>query len=215
MTILEIGQVAFKQDAALYKEVKEGVLPGLITNLQKSGVRNGLFGPIKKENGRDVSKECRMALFLEWPAKEYFDKFITSPGYKDFGGKVKPYAAGPPNLKLFEVDDTSVSTLFGRDTVIEYLAIKPKDASEESCKNILQQVQSRLPQPGTAQVVAGSSVNLETREIALVNLYASDAELDAANASEARKQLLADIAGAADVSSLVAEVKKEIPIAEK
>ncbi|KAI0423529.1 hypothetical protein F5Y09DRAFT_327139 [Xylaria sp. FL1042] len=214
MTILEIGQAAFKQEPALVKEVQEQLLPGLIGILQKAGVRNGLFGFLTRENGRDVREECRMLLLLEWPAREYFNNFIASPGYLEFGGKMKGYAAAPAVLKLFDVDD-GVSSLFSSDPVLEYLAIKPKDASEESCQSILQQLQSKLPRPGTAQVVVGSSVNLETREIALASLYASDAELEAANGSAARQQLLADIAATADVTTLVAQVKKEIPIAEK
>ncbi len=91
------------------------------------------------------------------------------------------YADGPAELKLFEVGD-GVSSLFGSDTVLEYLVIKPKDASEASVQNVLQQLQSRLPQFGTAKVVVGGSSNLETREIALVGLYASDAvSFEAAN----------------------------------
>ncbi|KAI0975691.1 hypothetical protein F4678DRAFT_483945 [Xylaria arbuscula] len=216
MAILEIAQVPFKKEPAIIKEVKEELLPNLITLLSKSEPKNGLLGYIVKENGRDVRDENRLILLLEWTGVENFKNFIASSGFLEFAGKLKGYAgpgSAPP--KLFDVHD-SVSSLFTSDTVLEYLVIKLKDASEATQKSVLEKIQSSVPQPGTAQVVVGKgSVNTETGEIALVSLYASEADLAATSASAARVQLLADIADTADVTSLVAQVKKELPLAEK
>ncbi|KAI0912155.1 hypothetical protein F4824DRAFT_496600 [Ustulina deusta] len=212
MPILEIAQPKLKRDPALIQELREKVVPGLLVSLAKAGAVNALVGFFETENGRDVKEEWRQILVFEWPAVQNFKDFVASAGYLEFGGKMKQrYADGPAELKLFEVGD-GVSSLFGSDTVLEYLVIKPKDASEASVQNVLQQLQSRLPQFGTAKVVVGGSSNLETREIALVGLYASDAELDTAKASTARQQLLADIVNTADVTSLVAHVQRVLPL---
>ncbi|KAI1420712.1 hypothetical protein F5Y12DRAFT_719235 [Xylaria sp. FL1777] len=225
MAILEIAQIKLKNDPALIKEVEEDVMPGFNVTLQKFGARNMLRGYIVTENGRDVREERRLVLVLEWLAVEDFKNLVASASFLEVVGKLKErYTDGPGGPKLFEVDG-GLSSLFGSDTVLEYLVIKPKDASEAGLKSVLQKIQSRLPQPGTAQVAVGSSVNSETQEIALVSLYPSDArELEAftdnsmhtqeLNASTIRQQVLADIADAADVTSLVMHVKKQFPLAE-
>ncbi|KAI1299739.1 hypothetical protein F5Y03DRAFT_246697 [Xylaria venustula] len=217
MAILEIAQVWFKKEPAIIRDVKEELVPSLIKLLSKSEPKNGLFGYVVTENGRDVREDNRLILLLEWDAVENFKNFVASSGFLEFAGKLKESAApGSAPPKLFDVDN-GVSSLFTSDTVLEYLVIKPKDASEASAKSILEKIQSKIPQPGTAQVVVGKGiVNTETGEIALVSLYASEADLAATSASAARVQLLADIADTVDVTTtLIAHVKKELPLAEK
>lgn len=111
---------------------------------------------------------------------KHFQDFVTSPGYIAFQGKLKEkIAAGPPVLKIFDPanDDLNddVSAVFQPDhSVLEYLAIKPRDVSSVQ-GGLLEKVRAGLPRFGTAKVVVGSSVNLEAQEIGLLSLYASDA----------------------------------------
>ncbi|TRX94087.1 hypothetical protein FHL15_005165 [Xylaria flabelliformis] len=215
MTILEIALPKLKSDPALIEEMK-ALAPPFVANLQKAGVMNGLRGFFGTENGRDIRNEFREILLLQWPTAQHFKDFVASPGYLEFAAKLKEkFAAGPAELKLFE-SGSEVSQLFGQgaegETVVEYVMVKPKDASEAGVDSVLQKLQSGLSQLGSAKAAAvRKSSNLDTQEIALVSLYASDAEFEAAKASEARKQLLADIANTADLTSLVAHVEQKYP----
>ncbi|TGJ80307.1 hypothetical protein E0Z10_g8455 [Xylaria hypoxylon] len=213
MAIIEIALPKLKRDAELIKQAEAKIVPLITAKLSDAGVKAGLRGFFVTENGRDVRDEFREILILEWPSIQHFKDFVVSTSYKEFGAELKNFAYGPPELKLFDADKSL--SIFGLDTVVEYLVIKPKDASEASVQNALHKLQSGLSQLGASKVAIGSSSNLDSQEIALVSSYASDAELDTAKASAARQQLLADIAGTADVTSLVAHVKKELPLAGK
>ncbi|KAI1739082.1 hypothetical protein F4680DRAFT_422798 [Xylaria scruposa] len=214
MTILEIALPKLKSDPALIEELKT-LAPPFVANLQKAGVMNGLRGFFETENGRDIRNEFREILLLQWPTAQHFQDFVVSPGYLEFAGKLKEkFAAGPAELKLFE-SGSEVSQLFAgvgaeAETVVEYVMVKPKE--EAGVDGVLQKLQSGLSQLGSAKAAVRKSSNLATQEIALVSLYASDAEFETAKASEARKQLLADIASTADLTSLVAHVRKVIPL---
>ncbi|KAI0542643.1 hypothetical protein GGR58DRAFT_451351 [Xylaria digitata] len=273
MAIIEIALLKLKKE--LIKDLEEKVVPTLNIKLNKAGVQNGLRGFFVTEHGRD-SKDGeftdvllfrpyprplplasnRISQNTEWPTFQHFKDFIASSDYHEFSSEIKEggYASGPPELRLIDVADDP-SSLFGSNTVVEYLTIRPKDTSEAGVQSVLKKLQSELPRFGTSKVVVGSSLNLEPQQIALVSSYASDAvsaptlkthprihhtilytattgrsyivlvdasftdnrdtqELDAVKASTARQQLLADIASTADVTSLVAHVKKELPLAE-
>ncbi|KAI1120787.1 hypothetical protein F5Y10DRAFT_116586 [Nemania abortiva] len=214
MTVLEIALPQLKRDPVLVAEALETLLPPFMVTLEEGSVINGLRGSFVTENDVDVTSQYRQTLLLEWPSVEHFQKFITSQPFLDFGGKLKAYVDGPPNLKLIDVEG-DVSHLFGSETVFEYIAIKPKDASEAGVKKILQQLQAGRSHFGTSKMAFGASSNLETQEIAVVILYGSDSELDAAKELPARKQLLEEIKTSAEVTRLVAQVKKEIPAAGK
>ncbi|KAJ8107292.1 hypothetical protein ONZ43_g6779 [Nemania bipapillata] len=211
MAVLEIALPKLKKDAAKIAEAEETILPSFRVKLQEAGVLNGLRGFFVTENGQDIRQDFREVLLLEWPHIQKFKDFIVSPAYLGFAGQVKDIAYGPPELKLFDVSD-DISSIFGSETTLEYLVVKPKDTSEASVKSLLQKLQSNLPQFGAAKAAAASSLNLETQEIAVVGLYTSDAEFETAKVSASRQKLLADIANAADVTSLVAHVAKEIPV---
>ncbi|KAI1756008.1 hypothetical protein F4782DRAFT_378452 [Xylaria castorea] len=216
MTILEIALPRLKSDPVLIEELKT-LAPAFVTNLQKAGVLNGLRGFFGTENGRDIRDECREILLLEWPTAQNFKDFIASPAFLEFSGKLKEkFAAAPAELKLFDAG-SDVSSLFGPETeaVLEYVIVKLKDTSEAGVHSALQKLQSGLSQLGSPRAAVRKSSNLATQEIALVSLYASDAELEAAKASAARQQLLADIANVANLTSLVAHVNKIIPLADK
>ncbi|KAI0856360.1 hypothetical protein F4860DRAFT_493182 [Xylaria cubensis] len=215
MTILEIALPKLKSDPALLEEMK-ALAPPFVANLQKAGVMNGLRGFFGTENGRDIRNEFREILLLQWPTAQHFKDFVASSDYLNFAAKLKEkYAAGPAELKLFE-SGSEVSQLFGQEagaeTVVEYVMVKPKEAGVD-VDGVLQKLQSGLSQLGSAKAAAvRKSSNLDTQEIALVSIYASDAEFETAKASEARKQLLADIANTADLTYLVAHVGKIIPL---
>ncbi|KAI3327202.1 hypothetical protein HD806DRAFT_386263 [Xylariaceae sp. AK1471] len=217
MAVFEIVLPQLKKDAALIKELEKTVVPVFQKKLHEAGALFGLRGFFVTENGRDVRDEFREILVLEWPTAQHFKTFISSPGFHKFIGELqeKKAATGPPELKLFDYDSSSdeVSSIYKSPyTVLEYLVIKPTNASEASVHDLLQKLRSGFGSPSAAAVI-GSSSNLDTQEIAVVGLYASDADLDAAKASTTRQQLLAEIASAADVKSLVAHVEKVIPIA--
>ncbi|KAI0452062.1 hypothetical protein F5B21DRAFT_356728 [Xylaria acuta] len=214
MTVLEIALPNVKRDPVLIEEALKTLAPLLGINLQAAGALNGLRGFFSTENGRDIRNEYREILLLEWPTAQHFKDFVASPSYLEFASKMKEkYAAGPPELKIFEAG-SDVSSLFGpSETVLEYIVVKLKDASESGAQSALQKLQSGLSQLGSPKAAVRKSSNLATQEIALVSLYASDAELEAAKASTARQQLLADIANAADLTSLVAHVEKVLPLA--
>ncbi|KAI0437342.1 hypothetical protein F4803DRAFT_539284 [Xylaria telfairii] len=215
MTVLEIALPNLKKDPVLIREGMKGLIPSLVTNLKKSGLLNGMQGFFATEDGRDISDECKEVLLLEWPTTQHFQDFIASPGFLAFAGEVKEkYAVGPPELKLFEVG-SEVSSLFGSETILEYIIVKVKDDSEAGVQSVLQKLQSGLSQLGTSKVAVRKSSNLPTQEIAIVSLYASDAELETAKASTARQQLLADVANAADLTSLVAHVKNVRTLTEE
>lgn len=198
MTILEIALPNLKKDPVLIREGMKTLIPPLVTNLKKSGLLNGLQGFFATENGRDISDECKEVLLLgarplpfhpipvsfslasnspttEWPTTQHFQDFIASPGFLAFAGEVKEkYAVGPPELKLFEVG-SDVSSLFGSETVLEYIIVKVKDDSEAGVQSVLQKLQSGLSQLGTPKAAVRKSSNLPTQEIAIVSLYARDA----------------------------------------
>ncbi|KAI0522128.1 hypothetical protein F5B22DRAFT_643151 [Xylaria bambusicola] len=215
MPFLEIAQPKLKKDSTLVKHVEEHLAPQLSAKLQHSGVLNGTRGFLVTENGRDVRDEYRDIVFLEWPSRQHLRDFAASPELAEHKEKMKPYIDGPTNVKLFEIDNDDISSFFGADAVVEYLAIKPNDTSEAGVQSVLQYLQSGLSQLGSAKALVGGSCNLETREIAVVSIYASDADLNAAKAAAARQQLLAELAKTVSTTSLVAHVKKVIPLGEK
>ncbi|KAI8627009.1 hypothetical protein F5Y19DRAFT_477901 [Xylariaceae sp. FL1651] len=215
MAVLEIVQPQLKRDAEVIKDIEANVVPIMQKLLTDGGVLNGLRGWFVTEDGRDVRNEFREILVLEWPAAQYFTDFVASPGFQGLMGtfREKGYATGPPSLKLFDAGDLSV--VFGSHTVLEYLAIKPQDASDANVQGVRQKLESSLQKLGSPRAVVGSSTNLDAKEIAVVGVYASDAELDAAKASTARQEFLAEIGKVANVTSLVAHVKKELPLASQ
>ncbi|GAP89974.1 hypothetical protein SAMD00023353_4400830 [Rosellinia necatrix] len=220
MAILEIVLPSLKKDASLMKDFEEKLAPQLTTKLAKAGAKNGLLGPLATEDGRDVSGEYRQILLLEWESARYFDAFVASADFAEFAGELKAkYAAAPARPTLFDPADggDELSSIFGGDAVVvEYLAVKPRDASEAGVEAVLTKLRSGsggLARFGAPRVAVGSSANLETREVAVVGVYASDAELDAAKTAAARQELLADLAGVADVTNFVARVKKILPLA--
>ncbi|KAF2970511.1 hypothetical protein GQX73_g3029 [Xylaria multiplex] len=219
MAIIEIALMKLKKE--LIKDIEKKMVPALNIKLNKAGVQNGLRGFFVTEGGR-VSKDGEFTdiLLLQWPTFQHFKDFIASPDYHEFSSGVKEggYASGPPDLRLFDVADEP-SSLFGSNTVIEYLTVRPKDISELGVQSVLKKLQSELPKFGTSKVVVGSSLNLEPKQFALARvhhaiLYTATGELDAAKASTTWQQLLADIGHTADVTSLVAHVKKEHPLAK-
>ncbi|KAI8953314.1 hypothetical protein F4801DRAFT_128475 [Xylaria longipes] len=214
MTILEIALPNLKRDPVLIEEAARTLAPPLVVKLRAAGVLNALRGFFATENGRDIGDEYREILLLEWPTTQHFKDFVASPGYLDFSSKLKEYAAGPAELKVFDAG-SDVSSIFGPETVLEYVVVKLKDASEAGVQSALQKLQSGLSQLGSPRAAVRKSSNLATQEIALVSLYASDAELEAAKASTTRQQLLADIANVADLTSLVAHVVRVISPADK
>lgn len=114
----------------------------------------------------------------EWPSVQHFRDFVVSPALREQGAKMAGYIEGSTNLKLFQTSGGSddISALFGIDNVVfEYLAFKPKDPSDAGVQSVLQLLQPRLAQIGTAKTAIGSTSNLETREIGVVSVYASDA----------------------------------------
>ncbi|KAI0487202.1 hypothetical protein F4859DRAFT_245964 [Xylaria cf. heliscus] len=209
MTVLEIALPNLKRDPVLLEEAVKTLVPSFVKNLQEAGVLNTLRGFFETENGRDIRDEFREILLLEWPTSQHFKDFVASPGYLEFSRKMgEKYAAGPPELKLFDTG-SDVSSLFGSKTksVLEYIVVKPKDGSEAGVQSVLQRLQSGLPQVGSSRAVARKSSNLATQEIALLILYGSDAEFETAKASTAQQQFLADIANIADLTSLVTHVE--------
>ncbi|KAI0415756.1 hypothetical protein F5X98DRAFT_210465 [Xylaria grammica] len=215
MAVIEIALPKLKKDAQVIQDVDEKVIPGLNVKLTKAGILNGLRGFFVTEDGRDVREDFREVLVLQWPSAQHFRDFVASAAFAEFSSGLKQYSYGPAELKLLDVagDGTSI---YGKDTaVIEYLAVKPKDASEAGVQSALKKLQSGLSHFGTEKVVVGSSINLETQEIAVVSAYTSEAELETVKASAGRQQLLADIASIANVSNLVGHVKKEVPLAEQ
>ncbi|KAI1110362.1 hypothetical protein F5Y14DRAFT_455097 [Nemania sp. NC0429] len=210
MTVFEVVLPSLKKDPAVLKEFAENIAPGFVGLLGEAGVRNGHRGYIVTEDGRDQKGEYRELLLLEWPDAKHFHDFVGSQSFADFQLKLKEtVAAGPAVLKVFDPTDDDVSAVFRpASAVLEYLVVKPKDASPAGVQALLGKVQASLPRFGTAQVALGTSVNLEAQEIGLLSVYASDAELDAAKATAGRQQLLADIASEADVTSLVAQIEK-------
>ncbi|KAI0869127.1 hypothetical protein GGS24DRAFT_174237 [Hypoxylon argillaceum] len=209
MAVFEIVLPKLKKDVALIAEVEANILPAFRVKLQEAGVLNGLRGFLVTEDGRDVRQDFREILLLEWPHAQKFKDFVASSAFLEFASSLKDLVYGPPELKLFDASG-DISSLFGTETTLEYLVVKPKDASEASVQRLLQKLQADLPQLSSSKAAVANSSNLDTREIAIVSLYASDAELDIAKASASRQQLLAGIANTADVTSLVAHVKKEI-----
>ncbi|KAI0105708.1 hypothetical protein GGR51DRAFT_518859 [Nemania sp. FL0031] len=214
MTVLEIALPNLVKDGALVTEALETLVPPFVVNLQKGGVKNGLRGFFETQDGKDIRDQYREVLLLEWPSVQHFKDFIASPPFVQFADKLKEkYLAGPPELKMLSVDG-EVSQLYGGEPILEYIAVKPNDASEESVKKLLQQLQSSIGDLGTSKVAFGGSVNLDVQEIAILSVYASEAEHEAAKTSASRQQLLATLKSAATVTSLVGHVKKEIPIVQ-
>ncbi|KAI1203586.1 hypothetical protein F5X97DRAFT_283571 [Nemania serpens] len=212
MTVFEVVLPSLKKDPVLLQEFAKTLAPGFVSLLRDAGARNGHRGYLVTEDGRDQKGEYREILVLEWPDATYFQNFVASPGFAEFQGKLKEkIAAGPAVLKLFDAADDDVSGVFQPDhSVLEYLAIKPRDASPASVQGLVEKVQAGLPGFGTAKVALGSTVNLEAQEIGLLSLHANDAEFDAAKTATGRQQLLDSIAAEADVVSMVAHVEKVI-----
>ncbi|KAI0400072.1 hypothetical protein F4802DRAFT_602389 [Xylaria palmicola] len=226
MAVLEIALPTLKKDRELVEAGMKKLGPIIKAKLHEAGVLNCLRGFFATEDGRDISGDFREVLLLQWPTAQHFRDFISSPGFLEFKTQLEPFAAAPPELKpfavappplkLFEDAEGDVPSLFGvpGDAVLEYLVIRPRDPSEAGAQGVLQQLRSGLAHLGARGAALGTTSNLATREIGLVSLYASDAELETARASAARQQLLAAVAGAADVTSLVAHVEKMLPLSE-
>ncbi|KAI0517621.1 hypothetical protein F5B22DRAFT_603555 [Xylaria bambusicola] len=176
MAIIEF--VLLKPKKELFEEFKEKILPTLVNNLYASGVQNKKgAGIVATENGRELKdEEFTAAYFFQWTSVQHFKSFVVSPEYREFGSQVKKggYASGPADLRLIDFPEDS-SWIFGSNTVAEFLIIKPKDASESSVQNVLQKLQSGLPQFNDSKAVVGSTLNLERQEVAVVSSYASDA----------------------------------------
>ncbi|KAK5627060.1 hypothetical protein RRF57_002775 [Xylaria bambusicola] len=194
------------------KYVGEHLALEFSAKLQHAGVLNGSRGFLVTENGRDISDEYREVIFLEWPSPQHLRDFVASPELLEHRVKMKPYVDGPTDVKLFNIDSDDISSFFAVDALVEYLVVKPRDTSEAGVQSVSQYLQSEL---GSAKAMVGSSSNLETREIAVVSIFASDSDLNTARASAARQQLLTELAKTASTTSLVAHVKKVIPPAEK
>ncbi|KAK5627461.1 hypothetical protein RRF57_003176 [Xylaria bambusicola] len=204
MAIIEF--VLLKPKKELFEGFKEKILPTLINNLYASGVQDKKgAGFVMTENDRELKdEEFTAAYFFQWTSLPHFKSFVVSPEYREFGSRVKEggYASGPAELRLIDLSE-DLSSIFGSNAVAECLIIKPKDASEAGVQNVLQKLQSGLPQFGASKAVVGSTLNLERQEVVVVSSYASDAELETAKASPARQQLLVGVSNAVDVTSLV------------
>jgi len=118
----------------------------------------------------------------EWPSAEHFQTFISSAPFLSVMGAVKEkYADGPPVLKLFDYahhDDhsTKLASIFGQDTVLEYLVIRPKDDTEAGVEHVMKKLQqSRLASElGTQRVAVGKSSNVQTVEIAVLAAWENE-----------------------------------------
>ncbi|CAJ2503427.1 Uu.00g108210.m01.CDS01 [Anthostomella pinea] len=205
MAIIELAYPQLKKDAELIRAAEPEMIPLILKALQEAGAVNGLRGFIHSEDGRDVTTDVREVLLLEWPSASKFRDFLTSPLYLEFAERIKSVSDGPPIFKLHETSDSS--KLFGSDTILEVLEIRPNErVTEEDVQGILHTVQSGFEKLNSPKAVYGSSLNLDKKEVVVIGVFANDAELDAAQVASSRPEMLAHVGGSAMVTRLIAHV---------
>ncbi|KAI1178883.1 hypothetical protein F4777DRAFT_39548 [Nemania sp. FL0916] len=220
MPILELVAPRFKDDPAVIAEAQAVLLPNFRVKLEEVGVRNGMGGFFETENGRDIRAENRKLVVLEYASVEMFQTLFTSDEFREFAIALSTkYCGSPPAPKLYDIAaEDNLSALFDAGTVLEHLEIAPRDALSTDTDGVLDallaKLRGSLEKFGATKAVAGKSINLDNKEIALVAVYRDDEAFEAAKASAARQELLAEISHAADVTSLISHVERELPLAK-
>ncbi|KAI1102523.1 hypothetical protein F4804DRAFT_262963 [Jackrogersella minutella] len=210
MAVIELVFPQLKSDPDSLKQALSK-LPIAFEAFKDGGVKRGLQGFISTENGKDVSGDHREVLVLEWPQESTFYEFIKSPSFANFMGHLKPFVNGPPELDLFETNDGS--PLFSARPVLEILIIRPKSAStDEDLQTILKKVQTSLEKSDDFEAVYGSSTNLPKKIATIVRVFASKEEREAAKSTSSRQEILNELSSLAEVTELVAEPIKQLPL---
>ena len=142
-------------------------------------------------------------LSIEWPSASSFYNFIESPGFAEFKVDLKPYATGPPELKLFETN-TGVDELL-QHQVLEILLIRPRDATKlGAIASLLEEVEAGVKQTHGAYMIHGASLNVAAREIVVFGAYHDELHFE----NKERQEFLSSIRQVSEVTQLVADVNR-------
>ncbi|KAI1464521.1 uncharacterized protein F4812DRAFT_462579 [Daldinia caldariorum] len=204
MAVIELIFPKIKNDPESIKGAQE-TIPLAFKALKEAGVLRGVAGAVISENGKDTTGEFREFLSIEWPEASYFYKFVQSASYEEYKAAATPFAAGPPDLNVFETNPGS--HIFDGRPILDILLIKPKNPSDEEAEAVLKKVQATLEKLNDTEGVYGSTVNLPEKKITVVRAIADKAELDAAKNASAREEIVKAIGDLAEVTQLVADVK--------
>ncbi|CAJ2511911.1 Uu.00g075360.m01.CDS01 [Anthostomella pinea] len=207
MAIIELVYPQFKSEGNILQTIEEEFFPIAVKTLHDGGVIDGIRGFIVSYNGIDVTSDVREVLVLEWPTEEKFTLFVKTEAFARFQAAMKPFVKGPPVLKLFETNEAS--KLFGSAPVLEILEIAPKETTDgEKARDVLQKVLDDMKKTKAAGAVYGTSLNLDQKQVVIVELFTDTAALQAAQETASRREFLESIHGLASVTQLVAKVEK-------
>lgn len=84
----------------------------------------------------------------------------------------------PSRPKIFAVPEGVDPVFAAASAAIQYVAVRPRDASDAGVQAALKTLKaslSRFAGAGARGAVVGESLNTETKEIAVVGVYDSDA----------------------------------------
>ncbi|KAF3384572.1 hypothetical protein F1880_001798 [Penicillium rolfsii] len=155
------------------------------------------YGKILLENGKDVSKDFRLCVGLEWHDASHFNSFVDSENFQKFKVFVTPHSIAPPVPQLYNTD-LGPNEVF-RSALTEAWQVKIGESDEKlaETKKAWEKFVGAIADAGGQKKnddsIQGPSLNLEEKKwVGVVGWESSEVRekvLRSAAVKEARKSL--------------------------